>query len=142
MEDTVLFYVANFQYVTACIAFSISKPYRQPMWTNFPLFVSLIFVTISNILLLILPASNPFLFSVFNDLDFCTGYLDHSGTCYPQYYYFMGAIILLNSVVTYTIEAFLIRRFTVKYDAKTEQRKYTKFEKEMESFVYFEDGFT
>ena len=133
--------------MTACIAFSIAKPYRQPMWSNYYLFISLILVTIVDILILIIPASNPFMFAIFNDLDFCSdptdvpitgpfdGPLNHAGTCYPKYYVRLGIIVLINSFITYIVEAFFIRKFTVSYDLKTETKKITHFQNEMEALI-------
>lgn len=94
MEGTVLFYFTNFQYVASCLTFSISKPYRKPMWSNYPLFISVILITALDILLMIVPASNPIMFYFFSGFDFCTegtdpvtdlGPFNHSGTCYPSY---------------------------------------------------------
>ena len=70
-EDTVLFYVGNFQYLAACISFSVSEPYRLPIWSNYPLFYSIIGAYIMAFLFLWIPSGNPFMFAVFKDLQFC-----------------------------------------------------------------------
>jgi cation-transporting P-type ATPase 13A2 len=33
-ESTALVFIANFQYIITCMVFSISKPFRQPLYTN------------------------------------------------------------------------------------------------------------
>ena len=43
-EGTALFYVANFQYLMTAIAFSIAKPFRKPIWTNWPYMFSILFI--------------------------------------------------------------------------------------------------
>ena len=121
------------------------------MWTNYALFISLILVTIADIIILIIPASNPFMFAVFNDVDFCIapttvpenydGPLHHGGTCYPIYYLRIGVIILINSFITYVVEAVFIRKFTVSYDKKTEIKKITHFQNEMEALIPLQRGY-
>lgn len=44
MENTTLFLFGNFQYVGSVLAFSVSKPFRKPIYTNIPLL--LIFIVI------------------------------------------------------------------------------------------------
>jgi magnesium-transporting ATPase (P-type) len=33
-ETTALVFIANFQYIITCMVFSISKPFRQPLYSN------------------------------------------------------------------------------------------------------------
>ena len=70
-EDTVLFYVGNFQYLAACISFSVSKPYRLPMWSNKLLFGWLILNYVAAVVILWIPASNPIMWNLFEDLQWC-----------------------------------------------------------------------
>lgn len=67
-----IFYIANFQFLAAALAFSTSKPYREPMYKNYPLFITIIIAYILAIAFLWLPAASPFMFFVFNDVPFCT----------------------------------------------------------------------
>ena len=48
-ENSSLFMISLFQYVVVCMAFSISKPFRQPLYTNIWFTVSLILLSIFNI---------------------------------------------------------------------------------------------
>lgn len=34
-EDTVVYLVSIYQYLVTCVAFSISKPFKQPFYTNY-----------------------------------------------------------------------------------------------------------
>ena len=43
-ENTIYFLIAHFQYLTAALAFSVSKPFRQPIYTNWPLMIYLLLV--------------------------------------------------------------------------------------------------
>jgi hypothetical protein len=40
-ENTIFFLIAHFQYLTAALAFSVSKPFRQPIYKNWPLMIYL-----------------------------------------------------------------------------------------------------
>lgn len=54
-ESTILFMVANFQYLITCMAFSIAKPFRKPIWTNYPYLVCVITIFVVNSLCIFLP---------------------------------------------------------------------------------------
>ena len=41
-ENTVVFIVSSYQYLVTCIAFSISKPFRKPLYTNYWFTLSII----------------------------------------------------------------------------------------------------
>jgi len=56
-EDTALFYLGNFQYLAACVAFSVSKPYRMPIYDNLFLFISLIVAYVAAFVVLFIPAN-------------------------------------------------------------------------------------
>ena len=137
-EDTVLFYVGNFQYLAACISFSVSKPYRLPIWSNYWLFFSIIGAYILAVLFLWIPAGSPFMFAVFKDLEWCTkAYPDIndsgpvSNDCYTKYNWFILFVCSINTIITYAFEAFFIRKFTIRYDDRKENQKTEKFSQEM-----------
>ncbi|KAA1476776.1 P-type ATPase [Dentipellis sp. KUC8613] len=54
-ENTALFLVSCFQYILVAAVFSIGPPYRKPMWTNGLLMLSLIALTLFNVLVLLAP---------------------------------------------------------------------------------------
>lgn len=43
-ENAILFLVANFQYISTCVSFSVSKPFRRPLYTNWIFTLSLIVI--------------------------------------------------------------------------------------------------
>ena len=43
-ENTILFLIAHFQYLTMALAFSVSKPFRKPIYTNIPLVIYLLII--------------------------------------------------------------------------------------------------
>ena len=62
-ENTVLFWVGNFQYLTACVAFSVSRPFRLPVYTNTAFIVSLVLMIVFSTMLVLW--DHPWLLSVF-----------------------------------------------------------------------------
>ena len=43
-ENTIYFLISHFQYLTLALAFSVSKPFRKPIYTNWPLMIYLVLV--------------------------------------------------------------------------------------------------
>ncbi|XP_042856175.1 polyamine-transporting ATPase 13A3-like isoform X1 [Penaeus japonicus] len=56
-ETATIFYVSAFQYLTLCIAYSPGRPFRQPIYTNFWLTVSLVSLTVITLVMLLCPWS-------------------------------------------------------------------------------------
>lgn len=122
------------------------------MWSNYLLFGSIIIAYILAVAVLLIPASNPFMWALFEDLEFCTvkpypDVPDHpgpvQGPCYPQYNWFILGVCALDTVITYVVEAFFISKFTVRYDNIKENQKLQKFAQEMERLIphsYSEPG--
>ncbi|EIW82801.1 Ca-transporting ATPase [Coniophora puteana RWD-64-598 SS2] len=52
-ENTTLFLVSCFQYILVAGVFSIGPPYRKPMWTNAWLMISLVVLSLFNLLVLL-----------------------------------------------------------------------------------------
>ncbi len=52
-ENTSIFWLGNFQYLSACVAFSISRPFRKPLYTNY-LFTGALIILIGFSTLLVL----------------------------------------------------------------------------------------
>jgi cation-transporting ATPase 13A3/4/5 len=128
-EATVLFYIANFQYLMTCISFSISKPFRKELWTNRPYFISVILLIIFNSANLFVPGNTP-VFSFFSCLPFVT----EAGVAYYQYRYFIAVGILLNSIITYVAEKFIIEKVTKRFDRRKERKRYRQFDAMMAEF--------
>ncbi|ROT75379.1 putative cation-transporting ATPase 13A3-like [Penaeus vannamei] len=56
-ETGTIFYISAFQYLTLCIAYSPGHPFRQPIYTNFWLTVSLVSLTVITLMMLLCPWS-------------------------------------------------------------------------------------
>jgi cation-transporting ATPase 13A3/4/5 len=54
-EDTVLFIVSIWQYLVVVIAFSVAKPFRKPIYSNYPFLVSIIMMVLMNSVFLFSP---------------------------------------------------------------------------------------
>jgi cation-transporting ATPase 13A2 len=54
-ENTTIFWVSSFQYLSTCVAFAVSKPFRKPLYTNVIFTVSLIVMVFFNIFLIACP---------------------------------------------------------------------------------------
>ena len=52
-ENTIYFLISHFQYLTAGLAFSISKPFRQPIYKNYPLMIYLALIYFYSIMITI-----------------------------------------------------------------------------------------
>ncbi|KAG8963193.1 hypothetical protein FRC03_003287 [Tulasnella sp. 419] len=54
-ENTVLFLISSYQYILVAAVFSIGPPYRQPIWTNVLLMLSIVILTLFSTVVLISP---------------------------------------------------------------------------------------
>ena len=123
-EQTVLFFIANFQYLITCMAFSIAKPFRKPIYTNKAYFACVIALFLFNTLLVYLPADNS-VASEFNLEPFQT----KDGTSYYSYKYWIGFGILANSIMTYAVEKLVINVLTRSYDEKMKRKRSMAFQR-------------
>ena len=98
-EDTVIFMVSIFQYVVTCLAFSVSRPFRQPFWTNIPFLICVVLLLVFNTILVFAADNSPmaelFTFLPFEGAD---------GTSYYDYRAWISVGILLNTVITFGAE--------------------------------------
>ena len=121
-EETVIFMVANFQYLITCMAFSIAKPFRKQIWTNIPFFLCVCFLFIFNTLCIFLPSSN----IVAEEFDL-QPFVTKDGTKYYGYKFWISLGILLNSILTYLAEKLIVGTLTRKSDHKLKIRKEIAF---------------
>ena len=128
-ECTILFMIANFQYLITCMAFSIAKPFRKPIWTNIPFTIFVIVLFLVNALFVFMPSSSK-LSDMFNLLTFETP----DGTEHYSYRYLIAIGILANAVITYAAEKFIINVVTVKADKRLKDKKEDAFEAQMDHF--------
>ena len=119
--------MANFQYLVTCLAFSISKPFRKQIWTNWPYMISIVCILVVDFLVLFLPAES-FLPKMFGCVPF-----EKDGQSYYSYKAWVGLGILLNSILTYLAETFIILGVTHKADKRAQMKKRTDFLATMDS---------
>ena len=121
--------VANFQYLITCIAFSIAKPFRKPIWTNLPFFFCVIFLFIFNTLCIFLPSDNR-VSTRFDLLPF----VSDDGTEHYDYKFWIAGGIIINSVLTYVAEKLIIVVLTRRSDKRLKVRKEVAFHIQMEEY--------
>ena len=122
-----LFYVANFQYLVTCIAFSTSKPFRKSIWTNYPFFGCIVFLFIFDAIMVFLPSKSG-VSTLFNLLPFTT----EDGVEHYSYRWWIFAGIVANSIMTYVAEILIIKYLTKAYDQKMKNKKERQFLDKME----------
>jgi len=126
-EDTVIFLVANFQIVVSCIAFSKSKPFRKPIWTNPLFFVSIILILAFDLWLLFSPANNPL--KEWLDLK---PFTDQNGTQNDTYRYWIGLAVLINSAATLLVEFVIVEVVGPRHEARVRVSQKALLQRRME----------
>lgn len=125
-ECTVLYMVANFQYLITCMAFSIAKPFRKPIYTNWLFTICILVLFIINMLFVFLPSTSH-INEVFNLLPF----EDKDGEEFYRYRFWIFLGIVLNSVLTYVAEKLIINVLTRKADQRLKNKKEESFHAQM-----------
>jgi cation-transporting ATPase 13A3/4/5 len=101
-ENTSLFWVSNFQYLTACVAFSVSRPFRQPLYTNLYFTLSLLLmIGFSGLLVL---SDHPF---------FIRFFLLKEDNMPMVFRLQIILIVIANFAVSFTAEKWLIWKLTL-----------------------------
>jgi len=124
-EGTVLFMIANFQYLITCMSFSIAKPFRKPIWTNLPFFVCVILLFVFNGLCIFLPSDNT-IYKYFNLEPFATDVQS-----YYSYRFWIALGVVINAALTYAAEKFILNVVTVKADKRKKDKKEKAFHEMM-----------
>jgi len=109
-QNTVIFMVSSYQYLVTCIAFSISKPFRQPLYTNMWFSISLVLLFGFSIFFTMIDVG--WINSLFN---YATGGDDN----YPiplEFRYTILIVAGVNAVVTYLYEKIFIWYLTLAYN--------------------------
>ena len=111
------------------MAFSVSRPFRLPVWTN-PLFLaSLIVLCLMGMLFVFLPDGNR-LATTFEMLPFTD---DATGASYYDYRAWVAVGILLNCIATYSVEKLLIGPVTRWSDRREDAEKKRAFDSMMQN---------
>lgn len=125
-ESTILFMVANFQYLITCISFSIAKPFRKPIWTNYPFFFCVVFLFVFSTVIVFLPSTSR-VSTAFNMLPFSTD----TETFYNyRFWIFLG--IIVNSIVTYVAEKLIVGILTKRADRRLQEKKDQAFHQKID----------
>jgi cation-transporting ATPase 13A3/4/5 len=95
--------VGNFQYLSACVAFSVSRPFRKPLYTN-TLFILSLFILVSFSTLLVL-ADLPFITDFFVLVKVTE---PEQVEAYNNYRKIVLLVAVVNFFVTYFAEKFVI----------------------------------
>jgi cation-transporting P-type ATPase 13A2 len=56
METNTLFLISNMQYIAACFAFTMGKPFREPVYKNVAFIINILVIVILNVYINIYPA--------------------------------------------------------------------------------------
>ena len=102
--------MANFQYLFVCLVFSISKPFRQPLYTN-------LWFTVS---LLVLLAMNTY--QVVSDDSFITSLLDLETSVDTRFRLWTLVIVGVNALVTYLYERVIVWYVSIWARNRVEER--------------------
>lgn len=94
-ENTTVFFISSFQYLTVAVAFSKGKPFRQPCYKNYFFVISVIILYVFILFIMLHPVA-----SVDQLLEIM---------CVPyQWRIYMLIIVLTNAFVSITVESFFL----------------------------------
>lgn len=112
MDNTAVFLVSNMQYLTTAVAFSISKPFRKPIYSNYLLCVFMILSFAYSIYIIVDPdyySASLLGLVAFPDDDFN---------------YYILIITLVNFILSYSVEKVMIPCITQKWKTYKYQKLY------------------
>lgn len=109
-ENTSLFYVSIYQYLMVCVVYSISKPFRQPLYTN-------LYFTLSLIILLAFGT-----YIVLTDDSWVINLFELESTTTMTFRLYLLIIVVVNSIVTYLFEKIAVWYISVWWRARKERK--------------------
>ena len=95
-ENSSVFFISIFQYLVICMVFSISKPFRQPLYTN-------LFFTISLIVLIAFS-----LYIVLSQDAWVLSWFEIENNISENYRLIIVVAITLNSILSYLFERIVV----------------------------------
>jgi magnesium-transporting ATPase (P-type) len=96
-ESTALVFIANFQYIITCMVFSISKPFRQPLYTNVWFALSLVILLGFDI------------YIVVSDDSFITSFMNLIEEGIElNFRFFILLVVVANALVSYMFEKLVV----------------------------------
>lgn len=108
-ENSALFLFANFQYLVTCVAFSISKPFRQPLYSNFIFSVSLMVLLAFSIILVL--SHWGWIYSVFGIMDDIT----------LEFKVILLIVAVANSLATFLYEKIVVWHISLWWKNKKDK---------------------
>jgi magnesium-transporting ATPase (P-type) len=122
-ENTVLFMISNFQYLVTAVAFSVGKPFRKSIFSNWPFLISLVGLFIISTCLVLVGNKNTDEFGTEGENAMDNYFFIHSFTTVEgvSYYSYRGWIflgIVLNITLTLLWEKVFIAWVTRVFDAR------------------------
>ena len=120
-ENTVLFMVSNFQYLFCCLSFSIGKPYRLPMYYNWAFCIAAVGAFTFDTVLVFTPDSS----GLANFFDFRS--FEKDGVDYYEYRYKIYVGCMINCVLTYVFEVFVVNNVQLWNNLRVILAKEEKF---------------
>lgn len=109
-ENTSVCFIANFQYLVVCMVYSISKPFRQPLYTNKWLTISLAALFIFSTYIVLSPDS------------FITDLLELESRVSSEFRLATIVAVVLNSIVTYGFERIVVWKISIWEKNKTDRK--------------------
>ena len=104
-DNSVLYLFTCMQYITCCLCFSISKPFRKPIWTN-PLYLgSVVFMVVYQSYLIV--GYDSWNYDLFDLVELPGGFKLR-----------LFFIVIFNSICSYLYEKFFIGWFNREYQKK------------------------
>ena len=120
-ENTSVFWVSSFQYLSTVIAFSVSKPFRKALYTNKVFSIALFLMLAFNIYLVVTRDKWAIDFFEFEEHDMTT-----------HFKLWIGIIVIVNFVITYFMEKVVIWYVSVWWKRRTDRKNLSLREQEIE----------
>ena len=119
-ENTSLFWVSSFQYLSTVVAFSVSKPFRKALYTNKLFSISLFLMLAFNIYLVVTLDNWAINFFEFQEDGMTT-----------HFKLWIGIIVIVNFVITYIMEKVVIWYVSVWWKRRTDRKNLALREQEI-----------
>lgn len=119
-ENTAINFIANFQYLVVCMVFSISKPFRQPLYSN-------LWFTLSLVILL---AFNTYI--NLSDDEFITTLLMVERDVSMEFRLATLIVVVINTILTYGFERIIVWYVSIWYKNHNDRKVHRQQRLEIE----------
>jgi len=104
-DNSALYLISCMQYITTCLCFSISKPFRKPIYTNPVYLVSVVLMIVLQVYLTLF-------------FDNSTGGWFGLVNLPTEFRYFLFGLIVINAGLSYGFEKFFIGWYSRQWNKK------------------------